>query len=548
MTRENYDFVGWEGIMKTLICGSRIIKNKGKNWEIPNVVKESLDLLISNNDEVLIGDSSGIDSYVQYYLYKAGYTNVCVYTSGNVMKSNVGKWPEKRISGNGDNKNAQHLEKIFHMSEETELGLAIWDGGDIETFICILCLAVLRKRCRLYLINENKWQEIASVEDLERFAGNEGKISDDDMVFMLKKCGFSDEMTYFITSDEGISPYYLARIVCMAPITLDEKTQLISKLLARQNKKYDTFNSVIENVNRKRSFKQIKYDIREIMDYRVKQSMWTYFWNLYREICQAKEFMYNHSDDMFCDGPSYLYTEWYDTEELMHKSSSCGLFMFCEDVEKYIKTEEAENGCPDELCNGYYRMEAWDTMDTGWNEPRYDYYYDCRGKVCWFEKLIPKKVDGENKYYLPESRQFTSGKLDISLRTPYKVGDIVHIDCRPFGPPFHAMILESRDQWDCCFPNIVFRIPGTDEWRLTPLKHRMFYKDHTWGTYEPMLSPLYRLRKVREDEFSADDHKLLDLSRMISGDENKAEAVWAAWGSESGRDVCWEKVLEIFNR
>ena len=79
------------------------------------------------------------------------------------------------------------------------------------------------------------------------------------------------------------------------------------------------------------------------------------------------------------------------------------------------------------------------------------------------------------------------------------------------------------------------------------MKHRRLYKDIGWHTYEPMLSPLYRLRKVRDDEMTKEDGKLLELSSIISGSEEKAGKVWDNWRSPAGDDILsWEQVLEVF--
>lgn len=79
------------------------------------------------------------------------------------------------------------------------------------------------------------------------------------------------------------------------------------------------------------------------------------------------------------------------------------------------------------------------------------------------------------------------------------------------------------------------------------MKHRRLYKDIGWHTYEPMLSPLYRLRKVNDDEMTEEDTKLLELSSIISGSEEKAGKVWENWRSPAGDDILsWEQVLEVF--
>ncbi len=212
-------------------------------------------------------------------------------------------------------------------------------------------------------------------------------------------------------------------------------------------------------------------------------------------------------------------------------------------VLKYVNREEADK----DSREGWYRVETWEPMDVGWKEKRYDFFiFD--SKICWFEKLFPEKQDHGNIYYMPESRRFSSGRLDLDLPTPYKTGDIVIIDCRPFGPPFHAMILESRDQWDSCFPNIVFQVPYTDKWRMTPLKHKRFFKHAEISSYEPMLSPLYRIRKVQQEEMTEEDDRLLKLSSFLSGVESRAAAVWEAWMKSPDGDKAFEEVESIFEK
>ena len=119
--------------------------------------------------------------------------------------------------------------------------------------------------------------------------------------------------------------------------------------------------------------------------------------------------------------------------------------------------------------------------------------------------MRPEVQDNGNTYYRPASRRFTSGKVDLNRSVPYRTGDIVLIDCRPFGPPFHAMVLDSRYEYDCCFPTIFFKIPFTDEYRITALKHKRFYKHAEVDFYEPMLSPLFRLRRVKPEEMTEED-------------------------------------------
>ena len=523
--------------MKVFICGSKI----GIDKMLPESICSCLKEIMAEDSEILIGDCWGIDTVVQNYLSATKYKKVKVYTSGRHknIRCNSGNWEEKWFIANGRTAYVLRIEKDFHMAEDCDYGIAIWDGESKGTFINMLCLIALKKSCKLYLIEEDRWLSVDSMEDLRGLTGPQGAITDNDIREVLTMCDFSDEMIEYLVSEGAVSPYQLVDIISRAPITLDEKRCLFGRLGKKRNLKFEAFASLEENINMGKNFKKIKHDIRAIADLRGERTIWTELYDRSRALSEAKDFIVGNLDHNL---PLFLFSEWYDTDELQLKSSDVGMFATTDAIEKYIENEEADN----DTGEGYYRMEAWDDYDVNWEKPRYDYYFN-GGKLCWFEKLRPEIQEHGNTYYMSENREFAAGSLDLDFRTPYRPGDIVLIDCRPFGPPFHAMILEARHQFDCCFPNIVFQYPGTNEWSLTSLKHRRLYKDIGWHTYEPMLSPLYRLRKVRDDEMTKEDGKLLELSSIISGSEEKAGKVWDNWRSPAGDDILsWEQVLEVF--
>lgn len=356
---------------------------------------------------------------------------------------------------------------------------------------------------------------------------------------LLERCGFSEEMIGHLAGGEHISRYDLIDIVCQAPIELDDKLDLLLDL----GKKTDHTDErlVVEITNAIVELQEAKAAI---------------------EACKFKE---SHQR-------LYLFSEWYDTDSFVEKSYGVGLFRTEEEVKnnincEYYSEDETDEGIEKELGieddteaenDGelWSRAELWDLLDSKWEYSRFDYYF-MGDKICWFEKLYPEIQENGNIYYTSwgdrdfrrqnkrSRRRFMSGDGDLNLSTPYKPGDIVNIDCRPFGPPFHAMILEGRDQWDCCFPTIVFKVPYTNKWRLTSLKHKRFYYDAEINAYEPMLSPLFRIRKVKEAELTDDDMELKQLSELIEGSEGKASAIWEAWRGLDLEDIEFYKVQEI---
>lgn len=555
--------------MKIYISGS----THDCKWELTDSIRSYLDKIMAEDMEILIEGDLGFGRHVQDYLKSAKYKNVkiCVAGSKSYRCYNAGNWPAKYYSVHGGHNGYMYsIERDFNAVAEADCGFVIWDGEWFNDFVDMLCFCALGKPCKVFHIPENRWLDIRFFDDLREFtSGPLDDISDNEKHRVLKICGFSDEMADYLVSENAVSPYELIDIICRAPVTLDDKYSLLEHLpVSFRNLEYEAFCSVEDNLKQGKDYKAIKHDIRLIADNKDipgRESVLTYIGEKRKAVRDAKECIFPsrrsrpfllfgnkkisfEQEGGYIDGlahcyhPLYLFECWYDTDDLQNKNSGVGFFTDPYMAESYIKKEEVEN----DTGEGYYRLEAWNFSDPEWSKARYDFYYDCYARICWFEKLVPYKGDGEdNVLYRVENRDFTNGCTDLSLKTPYQTGDIVLIDCRPFAPPFHAMILEATDQYDCCFPNIVFQIPGTNDWRLTPLKHRRFLKDLRY-VYEPMLSPLYRLRKVKDEELTEDDNNLLELSKLIAGDEEKAAAIWRKWERNTSEDIKWEKVKRIF--
>ena len=562
--------------MKVFVCGSCYVKNDVGKWTLPDVVCTYLDELMAEETEILVKDRPGLPGLVQDYLKAAKYKRVTVCVAGNskLRFYNAGGWPEKYYPVHGGSLESYFysIEEDFGMAEEADSGLAIWDGEDFRTFLDMVCICALGKRCRLYLINKNEWVYINGYEDLKEYKGRVESIRKQDVRRILEKCEFSDEMTEFILSENAVTEYELVDIVCQAPVSMQDKKEMLDFLGSSKNLMHRVFSSVEAGLKEEKPFNAIKHEIRAIVDPNRtdlldENSVLSYVRVRQKALKEALDQIFPVKPQMpfivfgnkaisfeqagsgidglaHCYKPLYLFSEWYDTRELQHKESPVGFVTDPGMAEHYIKNEETEN----DTGEGYYRLEAWNFNDPEWKQPRFDYYYDCKGRLCWFNKLSAVSSVPDDKWYCEENHIFTSGDTDLNIRTPYKTGDIVLIDCRPFAPPFHAMILEDQHQHDSCFPNIVFPVPGSDRWRLTPLKHRRFFKDFGF-VYEPMLSPLYRLRKVRDEELSEDEIRLTELRSLIAGKEDKAGKIWEQWTSLSViEEFSWRDAKDLFER
>ncbi len=526
--------------MRVFCNGSQMVCN------CDNSITNKLDEYILFEAEIMVSDLNIGDIELQKYLSALNYKNVTIVFMRDLSefeewpRRNMGRWLCREFIRR-DYEYDIDLTLLSTMAEECDEAFFAWNEPDWDVFMGILCFLVNDKTCYVYGTNKGKINMINTLDELSQYLVNESGIELEESDLISGNMIDVDILLRYIEFPTDLKNTGLVDIISRAPITLDEKSALFSNLGKKRNLKFEVFNSVEENILHGEAFKKIKHDIRALVDYRGERNIWTELYDRSRSIQAARDGLYSTVRDIYDNKLLVLFTEWYDTDELQLKSDSCGVFPSVNAIERYIENEEYDN----DTDEGYYRMEAWDAYDTKWENPRYDYYL-YRGKICWFEKLIPKKQEHGNIYFMPEDREFADGGLDLNFPTPYKPGDIVLIDCRPFGPPFHAMILEGRDQGDCCFPNIVFRYPGTDEWSLTSLKHRRLYNNISLHTYEPMLSPLYRLRRVGEDELTEEDDCLLELSQKINGSEKKASEVWNYWHSELDDSLKWEQVKDVF--
>lgn len=516
--------------MITYICGTNGIHYKA----FPKEFWEEFNSLLRNGDEILLGDS-GFDHRVYGRCRVRQYENVSVMRLGDIERF----YPIARIK--------YAFPTYVKMLEKCDRMIAVWDGVSEEVFINMLMLLALNKQCRMFYLPSGTSVEIQSTDDLKPYVKECERWSKEDAREVLRKCGFSEEMISYNIENCEFGERIIAEIICKAPVSLKAKYDMLQKFHIN-GINYDIFVKTTELLETGACFEMVKQTVCDtIGDFGMR----------FDECCAAlSSAKYNlEIPGMGLFGEAYVYClfdEWYDPDVFIVKSVHVGAFDSLKAVMKYIKLEEqSEKDWYDEDSEedeypfaNWYRLEVWDVYDRKMNNPRYDYYI-YNGEVCWFEKLCPVRERNGYKYYSARNNhpEFLGGLRDLNIPTPYKPGDIVNIDCRPFGPPFHAMITEAHNQYDCCMPQILFKMAYTDKWRLEALKHKRFYKDAELTSYEPALSPMYRIRLLKEDELKKDDELLIKISKELNGDEEKARAFWKAFHHLKSDGVDTEEVL-----
>lgn len=479
--------------MKIFITGSRYIEDN-----LPKTVYDKIDDHMDQGDEFLIGDRAGFDSYVQRDLCNKLYDYVTVYVSGwrEKSKNNIGRWSEEYCPIGVLFWYDYNIERDFAMAEDADAGIVIWDGESVESFINMINLIFLGKRVDLYLLNEEKWVNIESLEDLKDYVGEKSGWTDADVEMVLTKCGFSMEMKSYLISQDAVNEICLVDIICGAPITLKKKSELLNHLLSKRNIKEEVYEYVLKGKDYIKHFKNLKKEIRRIFGIKTGDSIWSYVWKTESNINTALRNL------EFGKNILNLYAEWYDADLLVEKSNSQGLFRTKEEVVKFIRREEEEYDSEE----GWYRIEAWADIE-GVLTLVYNYYL-IKDEVCWFEKMLLCEDEMGNDYYSPEVSFYGWKTKLFHLKTPFKMGDIIQIDCRPFGPMFKGIVLEDEHQYDLSFPSILYNMYHTGEWEISSLKSGMSAYENDGSRWWSPLSPLYSVRVTEDDELTPYSDKL----------------------------------------
>ena len=173
----------------------------------------------------------------------------------------------------------------------------------------------------------------------------------------------------------------------------------------------------------------------------------------------------------------------------------------------------------DEECTSWYKIKKWVPDGSGRYMNTYIYYYLYGIGICWFDACREYRDEGPYSR-LPEHK-YSSACTDLNIATPFRAGDIVRIDCRPFAPPVNALILYAGPDWDCCSLLALYR-DDKGRYRTGAVKHTDMWM-HLRG--DNMISALYRI-ETYDGELNEYDRIYKEISPLIYGDNDKGDKVW----------------------
>lgn len=265
---------------------------------------------------------------------------------------------------------------------------------------------------------------------------------------LIKDKAFAE---YLIKSN--LSEYDMAKLVCHAPISLFEKQSLYKKLLEEKNGESG-------NVGDRFSYE-----------------------NYLRIVTKAIDDLNLPKDGTFLL-VGHSFDNGYD------ERFECAPFRSYRAVQKYLN--EVFPGGGEE--NIWYTLEKWLPESEETLGLREVCEFAFIGKEPYFYKNLRYFYDEkfrkrDRRQLLPENdfSLFSSGN-DLNLPTPFRSGDILHIDCRPFAPETKVTVTDNRSEFDCCNPQCEYTGENGEK-KYGALKHSHIYKEDVIES----VSPLYNL-------------------------------------------------------
>lgn len=137
-----------------------------------------------------------------------------------------------------------------------------------------------------------------------------------------------------------------------------------------------------------------------------------------------------------------------------------------------------------EIADFYFILERYKVIDTKcWKD--YEYTLDSRGEALYFKRI--KREDRKSEIY---DTAFQGEGMEF-IPVPYRQGDILYIDCRPFLDPTYCLIYYVGDDRECCSVRCLYPQCG-DIIGEGALKHGHFYSSILSDSSANYISPLFR--------------------------------------------------------
>lgn len=233
---------------------------------------------------------------------------------------------------------------------------------------------------------------------------------------------------------------------------------------------------------------------------------------------RALELLSMHPDDP--DEQRFqLYILRYDPDMAGPDLRYIGFFAYYDDMkEDFFADRECVIHWFEEDCPFYFiAVRTVQIGEKKWNPT--GAYIIFNGEPIWYRETAKSLLFLGSLGSLIDC--FSSPREPLRLPVPFRVGDLLELDCSPFGPTIVALLVKAGED-----PKVLYRIPKpTDDehiWRVDSLAKCPYLNEADY--YEEIqtpFSPYYRLKKF-EGNLPKEAEPLMRAKDFIRGDEAKA--------------------------
>ncbi len=304
---------------------------------------------------------------------------------------------------------------------------------------------------------------------------------------------------HLIQNIHQLSRYEWADMICSVPIALERKAELLEAL-----------SECADEDETKEFYMHITERIRD--------------WLRRLELKEG---------ELFClCGYCNEHGERHQFESAPHYSWETAMEYLNDETEKETVIQYLENKAKkSEEVNCWYELEKWE-QDKDGNLVETVEYLILDGKICYAWDM-----DEHNREYYP-----VKFSCDLDLPTPFQVGDIVTMDCRPIQPIRRVLILEVGEHRDCCLPQGLY-VGKDKKLYVGAIKHNSVFKDSHWTVSRPEIPALYCAEKY-EGVLPEEELILREISRWLQGDEARGRALFEYMRKEEDM----QKILEFMQK
>ncbi len=160
-----------------------------------------------------------------------------------------------------------------------------------------------------------------------------------------------------------------------------------------------------------------------------------------------------------------------------------------EGIKADIKFQNEESDTEFENRTEWYKISRYILNENKDFRIDINYIY-ANGDVMFFD-LISKPFDNgkTNPFF---TNIFNSALPNLKLETPFKPGDALKIDCRPFAHEIEVVISENSNPKDCCSLQGLY-VDLNGKIKCGAVLHNSVFP---YEFYTPRISPLYRAKVI----------------------------------------------------